>query len=170
MNATRFVRTLVAGAASSVGAVSAAAARGEPGITVPASTIVDVAVADGHFKTLAAALEAAGLVETLNGDGPFTVFAPTDDAFAKLPAGTVQALLKDKTRLTAILTYHVVAGRHPASEVASLSSLATVNGTQLTIDARNGGVIVGGAHVVKADIPASNGIIHVIDTVLIPND
>ena len=139
-------------------------------MTLPASTIVDVAVADGHFKTFAAALEAAGLVETLNGDGTFTVFAPTDEAFEKLPAGTVEALLKDKARLTAILTYHVVAGRHPASVVAAMTSATTVNGTSLTIDARNGGVVVGGAHVVKADVQASNGIIHVVDTVLIPND
>ena len=129
--------------------------------------IVDTAVAAGSFKTLAAALEAAGLVETLKGPGPFTVFAPTDEAFAKLPAGTVEALLKDKTKLTAILTYHVVTGEVTAEQVMAMSSAKTVNGQSITIT-HGKGVKVNGANVTKADIRASNGIIHVIDTVILP--
>ncbi len=134
-----------------------------------AKDIVKTAVAAGSFKTLAAALQAAGLVETLKGKGPFTVFAPTDEAFAKLPAGTVEALLKDKEKLTAILTYHVVSGAVPASAVVNLTSAKTVNGKDVAISVRNGKVIVGSATVVAADVMASNGVIHVIDTVLLPN-
>jgi uncharacterized surface protein with fasciclin (FAS1) repeats len=130
--------------------------------------IVETAVAAGSFKTLAAALQAAGLVETLSGKGPFTVFAPTDEAFAKLPAGTVEALLKDKEKLTAILTYHVVAGNVPSSEVVKLTSAKTVNGQDVKIKVMDGKVMVNNAHVVKADVKASNGIIHVIDTVILP--
>ncbi|MFL6197389.1 MAG: fasciclin domain-containing protein [Thermoanaerobaculia bacterium] len=130
--------------------------------------IVDTAVAAGSFKTLATALQAAGLVDTLKGAGPFTVFAPTDEAFAKLPAGTVEALLKDKAKLTRILTYHVVAGKVTAADVVKLTSAKTVEGQSLAIDASNG-VKVGNAKVVKADVMASNGVIHVIDTVLFPN-
>jgi uncharacterized surface protein with fasciclin (FAS1) repeats len=129
--------------------------------------IVDTAVAAGTFKTLVAAVKEAGLVETLKGAGPFTVFAPTDDAFAKLPAGTVDALLKDKAKLTAILTYHVVAGKVMAKDVAGMTSATTVNGAAVAIDASNG-VKVGGANVIKADIQTSNGVIHVVDTVLMP--
>jgi uncharacterized surface protein with fasciclin (FAS1) repeats len=129
--------------------------------------IVDTAVAAGSFKTLAAALEAAGLVETLKGTGPFTVFAPTDAAFAKLPAGTVDALLKDKAKLTQILTYHVVPGRVMASDVAKLTSAKTVQGGSVGIRTDKG-VMIDGATVVKADVAASNGVIHVIDTVLMP--
>jgi len=130
--------------------------------------IVETAVAAGSFKTLATALQAAGLVETLSGKGPFTVFAPTDEAFAKLPAGTVEALLKDKAKLTAILTYHVVAGNVPSSEVVKLKSAKTVNGQDVQIKVMDGKVMVNNAHVVTADVKASNGVIHVIDTVIMP--
>ncbi len=132
------------------------------------NTIVDVAASAGNFKTLVAAVKAAGLAETLAGTGPFTVFAPTDEAFAKLPAGTVDALLKDKERLTAILTYHVVAGAVTSNQVVKLTSARTVNGKDLPIKAAGGKVTVGNAQVVQADIKASNGVIHVIDTVLLP--
>ena len=133
--------------------------------------IVSTAIAAGQFKTLVAALQAAGLVDTLKGAGPFTVFAPTDAAFAKLPAGTVESLLKpeNKAKLTAILTYHVVPGRVLAAQVSGMSSAPTVNGQPLAIRTEGGVVMVGGARVVSADILCSNGVIHVIDTVLLPN-
>jgi uncharacterized surface protein with fasciclin (FAS1) repeats len=132
--------------------------------------IVDTAVSAGKFKTLAAALKAAGLVETLKGEGPFTVFAPTDDAFAKLPPGTVEELLKpeNKEKLTAVLTYHVVPAKATSSDVAGMTSAKTVNGKELKLKARDGKVMVDNATVTTADIEASNGVIHVIDTVLIP--
>ncbi len=132
--------------------------------------IVDTAVGAGQFKTLVAAVKAAGLVETLKGDGPFTVFAPTDEAFAKLPEGTVENLLKpeNKEKLTALLTYHVVAGKVMAADAAKLSTAKTVNGKNLTIKAKDGKVMIDKASVVKTDIGASNGVIHVIDTVLMP--
>jgi len=132
--------------------------------------IVDTAVAAGSFNTLAAALEAADLVDTLKGDGPFTVFAPTDDAFAALPAGTVESLLKpeNKDQLVAVLTYHVVPGKVKAKDVVTLDSAATVNGKAVTIEASDAGVTVDGANVVKTDIMTSNGIIHVIDAVILP--
>lgn len=132
--------------------------------------IVDTAVAAGQFKTLAAALKAAGLVDTLKGPGPFTVFAPTDAAFAALPAGTVDNLLKPENReqLTRILTYHVVPGKVMASSVASMDSATTVQGGRLDIDASGDGVTVDGARVTATDVAASNGVIHVIDKVLIP--
>jgi len=133
--------------------------------------IVDTAVAAGSFKTLAAALTAAGLVDTLKGPGPFTVFAPTDAAFAKLPAGTVETLLKpeNKARLAAVLTYHVVPGKVPASAVVGKTSEPkTVNGATLKVNGTNG-VMVNNAKVVQADVMASNGVIHVIDTVLLPS-
>jgi uncharacterized surface protein with fasciclin (FAS1) repeats len=129
--------------------------------------IVDTAVAAGQFTTLAAALKAAGLVDTLKGKGPFTVFAPTDAAFAKLPPGTVEGLLKDKAKLTKILTYHVVPGKVLAADVVKLTEAKTVEGSMVKIDASNG-VRVNNATVVKTDIEASNGVIHVIDTVIIP--
>jgi uncharacterized surface protein with fasciclin (FAS1) repeats len=131
------------------------------------SDIVDTAVGAGSFKTLAAALKAAGLVETLKGKGPFTVFAPTDDAFAKLPPGTVEDLLKDKDKLTAILTYHVVTGNVKAADVAKLTSAKTVQGQSVAINATDG-VKVNNAKVTQADIDCSNGVIHVIDAVLLP--
>ena len=133
--------------------------------------IVDTAVKAGSFKTLAAALKAAGLVETLKGKGPFTVFAPTDEAFAKLPAGTVETLLKpeNKDKLVAILTYHVVAGNVNAADVVKLKSAETVLGQTVAIDAKDG-VKINNAKVVKADIACGNGVIHVIDTVLLPRE
>jgi uncharacterized surface protein with fasciclin (FAS1) repeats len=130
--------------------------------------IVDTAVAAGSFKTLAAALEAAGLIETLKGKGPFTVFAPTDEAFAKLPAGTVEALLKDKKKLTKILLYHVVAGNVMAKDVVKLKTAKTVQGSSVKITAKAGKVMVDKANVVKTDIETSNGVIHVIDSVILP--
>jgi len=133
-----------------------------------ANDIVDTAVAAGDFKTLATALTAAGLVDTLKGPGPFTVFAPTDEAFAKLPAGTLDALLADKEKLTKVLTYHVVAGKVTAADVVKLDQATTVEGGKVKIDATSG-VKVNDAAVVQADVMASNGVIHVIDTVLIPN-
>ena len=129
--------------------------------------IVEVAVAAGSFKTLVAAVTAASLGETLSGPGPFTVFAPTDDAFAKLPAGTVDGLLKDIPTLTKILTYHVISGKVMAADAAKLTSATTVQGGEIKIDASHG-VKINDATVVTADIDASNGVIHVIDTVLMP--
>ena len=132
--------------------------------------IVDTAVAAGSFTTLAKALAAADLVSTLKGAGPFTVFAPTDEAFAKLPAGTVENLLKpeNKAALRRVLTYHVVAGKVMAAQAATLPSAKAVSGDTLTITAKGGGVMVDGAKVVKTDIVASNGVIHVIDAVVLP--
>ena len=125
------------------------------------------AVAAGTFKSLAAALQAAGLVETLRGPGPFTVFAPTDEAFARIPKADLDALLKDKARLTAVLTYHVFAGNAGSADLKQLKDLSTVNGGRLKIDASKG-LKVDTATVIKADVPASNGVIHVIDAVLMP--
>ncbi len=132
--------------------------------------IVDTAVAAGSFTTLAKALQAAGLVDTLKGKGPFTVFAPTDEAFAKLPAGTVEGLLKpeNKAKLQAILTYHVVPGKVMASQVTGLTSAKTVNGKSLSVSVKDGGVKIDDAKVVKTDILTSNGVIHVIDSVVLP--
>ena len=132
--------------------------------------IVDTAVAAGQFKTLATALGAAGLVETLKGPGPFTVFAPTDAAFAKLPAGTVETLLKpeNKDRLVAILTYHVVPGRVMAADVAKITEAKTVNGEMLTVRTMAPAVMINDAKVTAADIQASNGVIHVVDSVILP--
>src|SRR6187455_671928 len=133
--------------------------------------IVDTAVGAGQFKTLAAALDAAGLVTTLKGSGPFTVFAPTDAAFAKLPAGTVEELLKpeNKEKLRRILTYHVVSGKVMAADVVKMNSAKAVSGDTFTIKTM-GGVMIDNAKVVKTDIKASNGVIHVIDTVLLPRE
>jgi len=132
--------------------------------------IVDTAVGAGQFETLATALGAAGLVDTLKGKGPFTVFAPTDEAFAKLPAGTVENLLKpeNKDQLTAILTYHVVPGNVMAADVVKLSDAETVNGKKINIKAEGDTVMINGAKVVSADVAASNGVIHVIDSVILP--
>ncbi|MFO1142325.1 MAG: fasciclin domain-containing protein [Amaricoccus sp.] len=132
--------------------------------------IVDTAVAAGQFNTLAAALTEAGLVETLKGPGPFTVFAPTDAAFAKLPAGTVETLLEpeNKAKLTAILTYHVVPGKLMAADVVKYNAAKTANGAELPIKASGSGVKVGDANVTATDIVATNGVIHVIDAVLLP--
>ena len=135
-----------------------------------ASDIVAVASGNGSFNTLVAAVKAAGLVETLQGPGPFTVFAPTDEAFAKLPKGTVEDLLKpeNKEKLVSILTYHVVAGKVMAADVKTMKA-KTVNGQSLDVKVADGAVTVDKAKVVKTDVPASNGVIHVIDTVVMPN-
>lgn len=154
--------TLVAAVAALVSAPAAVSAQ------MNEKDIVAVAVEAGSFKTLAAALDAAGLVSTLQGAGPFTVFAPTDAAFAKLPAGTVEALLQDKEKLTQILTYHVVAGKVTSSQVVGLTEAMTVAGIKAPIKVQNGTVWVGGAKVTTVDVPASNGVIHIIDTVMLP--
>ncbi len=131
------------------------------------ANIVETAIAAGTFNTLVAAVKAAELVETLSGPGPFTVLAPTDEAFAKLPAGTVEGLLKDIPKLKAVLTYHVLAGKFLAADVIKLASAKTVNGQSVTIATING-VKVDGANVVKTDIETDNGVIHVIDSVILP--
>lgn len=133
---------------------------------VQAKDIVDTAVAAGSFKTLATALTAAGLVETLKGKGPFTVFAPTDAAFAKVPKADLDALLKDKAKLTAVLTYHVVPGKVMAADVKA-GKVKTVQGSEITVST-SGGVMVDGAKVTATDIVADNGVIHVIDSVIMP--
>ena len=143
-----------------------AAALAASTLAVQAKDIVDTAVSAGQFKTLATALQAAGLVDTLKGKGPFTVFAPTDAAFAKVPKADLDALLKDKAKLTAVLTYHVVPGKVMAADVKA-GKVKTVQGSELTV-ATMGGVTVDGAKVTQADIVADNGVIHVIDTVVIP--
>lgn len=139
-------------------------------VSAQGKDIVDTAVAAGQFKTLAAALKAAGLVDTLKGGGPFTVFAPTDAAFAKLPKGTVEELLKpeNKEKLTSILTYHVVSGNVMAKDVVGIKSAKTVNGQSLSVVVKDGGVSIDTAKVVKTDIVCSNGVIHVIDSVILP--
>lgn len=152
---------------------STSSSGGDGGSTAPAATkdIVDTAVGAGTFKTLAAALQAAGLVDTLKGAGPFTVFAPTDDAFAKLPAGTVDSLLKpeNKAALTQVLTYHVVAGDVRAADVVKLTSAKTVEGATIKITVQNGKVILNDTvQVTTTDVVAKNGVIHVIDGVLLP--
>jgi uncharacterized surface protein with fasciclin (FAS1) repeats len=135
-------------------------------LSAQAKDIVDTAVANGNFKTLATALQAAGLVDTLKGKGPFTVFAPTDAAFAKVPKADLDALLKDKAKLTAVLTYHVVPGKVMAKDVKA-GKVKTVQGSELTITTM-GGVMVDNAKVTATDVVADNGVIHVIDTVVMP--
>ena len=130
-------------------------------------TIVDIAVQAGSFKTLVQAVQAAGLVETLSGEGPFTVFAPTDEAFAQIPQETLQAVLADKEKLTAILTYHVVPGKLMAADVVRSTQLQTVQGQSITVGTE-GGVRVDNANVIQTDIEADNGVIHVIDQVIMP--
>lgn len=129
--------------------------------------IIDTAVNAGSFNTLVAAVEAAGLIDTLKGPGPFTIFAPTDDAFAKLPEGTIESLLNDIPQLTKILTYHVVTDKVMSADAVNLNSVSTVEGSALSIDASSG-IRVNGTMVVTPDVEADNGIIHVIDSVLIP--
>ncbi len=160
----------LAAALAAPAALSAQHSTGTHAAAPAAKTIVQVATEAGTFETLVAAVKAAGLAETLMGEGPFTVFAPTDAAFAKLPAGTVEALLADKAKLASILTYHVVAGRVPSSAIVQAGSAApkTVNGATLDARVRGGKVYVNGAQVTAADVAASNGVIHVIDTVLMP--
>lgn len=132
------------------------------------NNIVEIASSNNDFSTLVTAVTEAGLVETLSGDGPFTVFAPTNDAFAKLPEGAVENLLKDKERLTQVLTYHVIPGKVMAKDVAGLKSAKTVQGGEISIDTSDG-VKVDNANVIQTDIEASNGVIHVIDSVIMPN-
>jgi uncharacterized surface protein with fasciclin (FAS1) repeats len=153
-------------------AVSVSTVANTTVVSAQTKDIVDTAVAAGSFKTLAKALAAADLVQPLKGPGPFTVFAPTDEAFAKLPAGTIETLLKpeSKAKLQRILTYHVVAGRVMASDVMKMRSAKTVSGDSVTVAAHDGGVMIDKAHVVKTDIAASNGVIHVIDSVILPTD
>jgi uncharacterized surface protein with fasciclin (FAS1) repeats len=159
------LKNLMFGAAVAAMALSAGTVTRAQG-----KDIVDTAVAAGQFKTLAAALQAAGLVETLKGAGPFTVFAPTDEAFAKLPKGTVEDLLKpeNKAKLTAILTYHVVPGKVMAADVVKVKDAKTVQGGSVKVSTMGNTVMIDNAHVVKADIAASNGVIHVIDAVILP--
>ncbi len=158
------MKIIAAGAVAMALAMSAANAADKP------TDIVQTAIDNGSFKTLVAAVKAAGLVDTLKGPGPFTVFAPTDDAFAKLPGGTLENLLKpeNKKQLVAILTYHVMPGKVMSKDIAGKKTMAkSVEGEEISIDATNG-VKVDGAKVVKADVEASNGVIHVIDAVIMP--
>ncbi len=158
------IKRIVVLAAAALFSLSAVAAHHGKG-----KTVVDVAAGNPDFSTLVTAVKAAGLAETLSGDGPFTVFAPTNEAFAKLPAGTVENLLKpeNKDQLVAVLTYHVVPGKVLAADVVKLSSAKTVNGKEVKIDTSNG-VMVDNATVTATDVDASNGVIHVIDTVILP--
>ncbi len=146
-------------------AIAAAAA-----LAAPAADIVDTAVSAGNFTTLVKAVQAAGLVDTLKGPGPFTVFAPTDDAFAKLPAGTLDGLLKDPAKLKKVLLYHVVSGKVMAADVMKMKSAKTVEGGRIRIRVKGGTVMVDNAKVVKTDIACDNGVIHVIDAVMLPKD
>ena len=146
-------------------ALSMFAAAGHHGMK---KDIVDTAVAAGDFNTLVTAVKAAGLVETLKGEGPFTVFAPTDAAFAKVPTETLNALLADKAALANVLTYHVVAGKVMAADVVKLTSAVTVQGQAVSIEVKDGKVYIDGTQVVTTDIEASNGVIHVIDAVILP--
>jgi uncharacterized surface protein with fasciclin (FAS1) repeats len=162
MNRRTTLKSLVA--ASALATLAACGGTG-------GNDIVDIAASNDDFSTLVAAVSAAGLVDTLKGDGPFTVFAPTNDAFAALPAGTVENLLlpENKDQLVAVLTYHVVPGSYPASSlVGKRGSLTTAQGSTVSIDGRGDGVTVDGANVISADIAASNGVIHVIDSVILP--
>jgi uncharacterized surface protein with fasciclin (FAS1) repeats len=133
-----------------------------------AMNIVETAISAGSFNTLVAAVKAAGLVETLSGDGPFTVFAPTDEAFAQIPQDRLNALLADKEALIAVLTYHVIAGKVMAEDVVGLSSAETVNGQRVDIKVMDGKVMIDGAQVITADVEATNGVIHVINKVILP--
>ena len=148
-----------------------ALAGGKEGSMSQEMDIVETAVSAGQFNTLAAALDAAELIQTLKGDGPFTVFAPTDEAFAKLPEGTVASLLEPQNRdqLVAILTYHVVPGKVMAKDVVKLSEATTVNGSDISIKVMDGKVRINDATVIATDVAASNGVIHVVDTVILPN-
>jgi uncharacterized surface protein with fasciclin (FAS1) repeats len=163
-------RSLLPLAALLIGALAFQGANAYEAKAKAPADIVDTAVAAGSFNTLAAALKAADLVATLKGPGPFTVFAPTDEAFAKLPPGTLESLLKpeNKAKLAGILTCHVVSGKVMAADVVKLTGAKTVNGQSVKIAVNDGKVMVDGANVVKTDVGASNGVIHVIDAVLLP--
>ena len=165
-----YVRTLTLGLGSLLTvAMAAPAVAGSYGSSSAKADIVDTAVAAGNFQTLVTAIQAAGLVDTLKSEGPFTVFAPTDEAFAKIPASDLKALLADKEALTRVLTYHVIPGKLMAADVVKVRSAKTVEGDSVTIDASMG-VKVDNAEVIQTDIVASNGVIHVIDTVILPVD
>jgi uncharacterized surface protein with fasciclin (FAS1) repeats len=155
-----------------VGAYAGGCGGGSAAVHDEPADIVDTAVEAGSFNTLVAAVKAAGLVDTLKGEGPFTVFAPTDEAFAKLPAGTLESLLQpeNKAKLAAILTYHVVPGKVMASDVVKLSSATTAQGQSISVSVEGGAVSVDDARVVQTDIETSNGIIHVIDQVILPSE
>jgi uncharacterized surface protein with fasciclin (FAS1) repeats len=157
------LQNIVAAAALALGSIGAQATS-----TAPAKDIVDTAVDAGSFKTLAAALQAADLVSTLKGEGPFTVFAPTDAAFAKIPKADLEALLKNKEALTKVLTYHVVSGEVKAADVVKLTQAKTVEGSPIMIKVVGDKVMINNAKVAATDIAASNGVIHVIDTVIMP--
>ncbi len=157
------LQSIVATAVVALGSMGAQA-----GGKAQSMDIVDTAVAAGSFKTLAVALQAADLISTLKGAGPFTVFAPTDEAFAKIPKADLDALLKDKKALSAVLTYHVVAGNVMAADVVKLKNAKTVEGSSVKINVTGGKVMVNNANVTATDIVASNGVIHVIDTVIMP--
>lgn len=161
------VAVVAIGAASIAGAAHHAEKRSDAMDKV-SMDIVDTAIAAGSFNTLVAAVKAAGLVDTLKGDGPFTVFAPTDEAFAKIPAGKLQALLNDRDALTKVLTYHVVPGKVMATDVMNIDSAKTVQGQSVMIS-KTDGVSIDNAKVIKTDIETSNGVIHIIDTVILPN-
>jgi uncharacterized surface protein with fasciclin (FAS1) repeats len=162
------VMNIITSAVLAAGLVSGANVPAEDGQDDPSMNIVEVAVSAGSFNTLVAAVQAAGLVETLSGEGPFTVFAPTDEAFAEIPEADLNALLADKDALTAVLTYHVVAGKVMAADVVNLASAETVNGQSIDIAVTDGKVMIDGAQVVTADVEASNGVIHVINKVILP--
>ncbi len=168
INNSNVMRILSGAIAASLLVISMIASAGEK--KAESQDIVDVAVANGSFNTLAAALKAGGLIDVLKGDGPFTVFAPTDEAFAKLPEGTVENLLKPENieQLKAVLTYHVVSGKVMAADVVKLDSATTVNGADVAISVEQQSVKVNTATVVAADVMATNGVIHVIDTVILP--
>ena len=172
MRTKRTISTLAAVTAVAVAAVGPASAGARAEVNaVPASAkkdIVDTAVAAGNFDTLAALLKQAGLVKTLKGKGPYTVFAPTDKAFSKVPKATLDALAKDKAKLRSVLLYHVAKGKLTASKVVKRSSIKTLNGQRVRVRVRDGKVFVGGARVITPDVAASNGVIHVINKVLIP--
>jgi uncharacterized surface protein with fasciclin (FAS1) repeats len=158
---TRRFFALTIAAALALGALSPAPAAAQ------AKDIVDTAIAAGSFKSLVAAVQAAGLVDVLKRPGPYTVFAPTDEAFAKIPKADLDALLKDKAKLTAVLTYHVLTANVSSADLKALKDFGTAQGGRVTIDASKG-LKINGANVVRADVPASNGVIHVVDAVLIP--
>jgi uncharacterized surface protein with fasciclin (FAS1) repeats len=168
LNIRKFAQLAVLAAAVGLFAITATAGQHKKKTSMD---IVETAASNGSFNTLVAALEATGLNETLKGDGPFTVFAPTDEAFAKLPAGTVEKLLlpENRDQLTAILTYHVVAGKVTSAQVVKLNSATTVNGQDVEIRTNESIVMIDGATVAAVDVMASNGVIHVIDEVILPN-
>ena len=163
------IRNIKTFAVLAAGLVLAAPGTTSGQASVPDMNIVETAVSAGSFTTLVTALTAAGLVETLSGEGPFTVFAPTDEAFAQIPEEKLKALLADKEALTAVLTYHVVAGAVMAEDVVKLSSAETVNGQSVDIEVVDGKVMVDGAEVITADIKTTNGVIHVINKVILPD-